>query len=140
MQNVVIYARGDNKEETKEQLQSLREFAKEQDYKILTEFSDPNKKRINKQIMFEFLNLQKNVDAILVKSIDRLTRDIQEYINYEKIGIKIITINETKPLSFNDFVDEFRDCFENIQKQDRSERIKEGIRQAKSAKGLCKKQ
>lgn len=138
MQNVVIYARDDNKAETKKQLEFLRQYAKEQEYNILTEFSDSNKIKMNKGIMFEFIKLQKNVDAILVKSIDRLTRDIQEYINYEKMGIKgikVITINDAEQPTFNDLIDDVVICYQNIHKQDMSERIKEGIRQAKSQTG-----
>lgn len=96
MKNVVIYARGNNRKETKEQLETLKEFAKEQNYKIITTFSDSDKKGINKGIMFEFLKLQKNVDAVLIKSTDRLTRCLKEYLKYEKMGIEIIQMNSVE--------------------------------------------
>ena len=91
MKNAFIYA-GGPREEIEEQKEALRKFANKHGYSVISEFSDLGHNKENKLIMLERLNTEKHIDAILVKNMARLTRNIIESINLGNKGIEIITM------------------------------------------------
>jgi site-specific DNA recombinase len=112
---VVGYARvstSNQKEEGTIEIQqnALREYSKPKGYKLEEIFSDDGisgglEDRPGLVALFDYLECNKNVDAVLIFKLDRLARDlyIQEHLirKLEKHKVKIVSLKEPK-LDSND--------------------------------------
>ena len=103
MKKAVIYARNEDESEIKKQLSSLKRYAKKNNYQIVGEFYDNSKKRINKEEMLSYLSNNPEVKIILISTLDRLTRNIQEFFNIQEQEIQIITVKYPMPETFSIF-------------------------------------
>ena len=101
MKKAVIYARNEDESEIKKQLSSLKRYAKKNNYQIVGEFYDNSKKRINKEEMLSYLSNNPEVKIILISTLDRLTRNIQEFFNIQEQEIQIITVKYPMPETFS---------------------------------------
>ncbi len=108
-EHAVIYARVSSKEQEKEgfsipaQLDLLRKYASDNDFAVLSEFTDvetaKQSGRAQFSAMLAFIRKRPKCQTILVEKTDRLYRNLKDYLTLDEAGVQIHFVKENFILS-----------------------------------------
>jgi len=149
IKTVGIYSRvSTSKQDVKPQIEKLKEYCKQNDYNIYKEYVDDaiSGSSIEQRKQFQLLMKhaeEKKIDAIVVTSLDRFGRSIQDLVNtiveLETLGIKFISLKENIDTSSAQGRLQFHimSAFAEFEREIIKERLKDGRERAKEMGKIC---